>query len=591
MKKGIISVLVIVLAIFLGNSMIVYGAPFLVGVGGTGSTTPSGILYGDNGATTHLNTVTVGSGCTFVAGTLSCSGGASAFIPTSYGAATSTTLGLLGGFFTTASSTFSNLGTGAVYTQNGLLLSHATTSSSVAYQDLWRDANQNAFAQNFVSAATTFPSNGSTNTLTAASPRTWVITGTQTQGLKLPVGTTLTNGALYVMNNNSTLSGTFVDNGSNNIATIPSGSSAFAQIYDNSTSNGAWDSHAWLGHGNVSGTGTLGLSTTTPWAQLSVMGGGDYLSHAASTFFAIGSSTAGTATSTLFTVNSAGLASTTALTVSGATTLSSLANGCLNITSGLVGSVTCGTGTVTSVDGSGGTTGLTLTGGPITTSGTLTLGGTLAIASGGTNATSFTTSGNGVYWNGTSLLTAPLTSPVTYPYASTTAITGTTGTFSSFLGAGSTTPAFPLSVGNNGVGLYTTSGGETVGYDHVNAWPGRFSPTGTLVIPAATSTVTWTASSTPGVDVAPPIRMTFAGTMRQVNCNTNSFLGVTIKINSTAITPSYFIASSTSGLEKITANNTFVVGDLISATYGTTTSATASAPIYASCSIDATKTP
>jgi len=44
-------------------------------------------------------------------------------------------------------------------------------------------------------------------------------------------------------------------------------------------------------------------------------------------------------------------------------------------------------GTVTSVAGSGGTTGLTLTGGPITTAGTLTLGGTLAVANGGTGAT------------------------------------------------------------------------------------------------------------------------------------------------------------------------------------------------------------
>jgi hypothetical protein len=46
-----------------------------------------------------------------------------------------------------------------------------------------------------------------------------------------------------------------------------------------------------------------------------------------------------------------------------------------------------GVGTVTSVDGSGGTTGLTLTGGPITASGTLILGGTLAVAKGGTGAT------------------------------------------------------------------------------------------------------------------------------------------------------------------------------------------------------------
>lgn len=46
-----------------------------------------------------------------------------------------------------------------------------------------------------------------------------------------------------------------------------------------------------------------------------------------------------------------------------------------------------GSGTVTSVDVSGGTTGLTTSGGPITSSGTITLAGTLAIANGGTGAT------------------------------------------------------------------------------------------------------------------------------------------------------------------------------------------------------------
>lgn len=43
-----------------------------------------------------------------------------------------------------------------------------------------------------------------------------------------------------------------------------------------------------------------------------------------------------------------------------------------------------GSGTVTSVQGNGGTTGLTFTGGPITGAGTLTLGGTLGLANGGT---------------------------------------------------------------------------------------------------------------------------------------------------------------------------------------------------------------
>jgi len=47
-------------------------------------------------------------------------------------------------------------------------------------------------------------------------------------------------------------------------------------------------------------------------------------------------------------------------------------------------------GTVTSVDVSGGTTGLTTSGGPITSSGTITLGGTLATTNGGTGLTSFT---------------------------------------------------------------------------------------------------------------------------------------------------------------------------------------------------------
>jgi hypothetical protein len=49
-----------------------------------------------------------------------------------------------------------------------------------------------------------------------------------------------------------------------------------------------------------------------------------------------------------------------------------------------------GAGSVTSVDVSGGTTGLTATGGPITSSGTITLAGTLAVANGGTGQTSYT---------------------------------------------------------------------------------------------------------------------------------------------------------------------------------------------------------
>lgn len=67
-------------------------------------------------------------------------------------------------------------------------------------------------------------------------------------------------------------------------------------------------------------------------------------------------------------------------------------------------------GTVTSVDVSGGTTGLTTSGGPITVSGTITLAGTLNVANGGTGATTLT---GYVKGNGTSAMSASTTIPNT----------------------------------------------------------------------------------------------------------------------------------------------------------------------------------
>jgi len=62
-----------------------------------------------------------------------------------------------------------------------------------------------------------------------------------------------------------------------------------------------------------------------------------------------------------------------------------------------------GTGSVTSVAVSGGTTGLTTSGGPVTSSGTITLAGTLAIANGGTNSTATPTAGTIPYGTGTAI--------------------------------------------------------------------------------------------------------------------------------------------------------------------------------------------
>lgn len=67
---------------------------------------------------------------------------------------------------------------------------------------------------------------------------------------------------------------------------------------------------------------------------------------------------------------------------------------------GIATGATANTGTVTSVAVSGGTTGLTTSGGPITSSGTITLAGTLAVANGGTGGTATPTNGGVSYGTG-----------------------------------------------------------------------------------------------------------------------------------------------------------------------------------------------
>lgn len=149
-----------------------------------------------------------------------------------------------------------------------------------------------------------------------------------------------------------------------------------------------------------------------------------------------------------------------------------------------------GSGTVTSVDVAGGTTGLTFSGGPITTSGTITLAGTLAIANGGTgqvtanagfNALSpMTTKGDlisystvgarlGIGSNG-QVLTADSTQTVGIKWATSTTGTvtsvdvsgGTTGlTFSGgpVTSSGTITMAGTLAIANGGTGQVTANAG------------------------------------------------------------------------------------------------------------------------------------
>jgi hypothetical protein len=118
-------------------------------------------------------------------------------------------------------------------------------------------------------------------------------------------------------------------------------------------------------------------------------------------------------------------------------------------------------GTVQSVDVSGGTTGLTTSGGPVTVTGTITLAGTLNVANGGTGAT--TLSGY-LFGNGTSAVSASTTIP-------NTAITG--------LGTMSTQNAGTVAItggtiDGTSVGATTTSTGA---FTTLNATTGIFGGT------------------------------------------------------------------------------------------------------------------
>jgi hypothetical protein len=118
-------------------------------------------------------------------------------------------------------------------------------------------------------------------------------------------------------------------------------------------------------------------------------------------------------------------------------------------------------GTVQSVDVSGGTTGLTTSGGPVTVTGTITLAGTLNVANGGTGAT--TLSGY-LFGNGTSAVSASTTIP-------NTAITG--------LGTMSTQNAGTVAItggtiNGTSIGATTTSTGA---FTTLNATTGIFGGT------------------------------------------------------------------------------------------------------------------
>ena len=315
------------------------------------------------------------------------------------------------------------VGVGATLTNNGTLAAFAPDGPIASIGDRILIYNQTNQFENGVYEVTTV-GNGST---------AWVLTrttDTDTYALKSPNG--LGEGdAFFIQSGNTGAGETYV---CNTQGTITFGTTAItfvqvssSQVYSAGTGLTLTGTQFSLTNPVVTSLGGTGLASYTA---------GDTLYYAAGSVLnklAIGSSSyimtsSGSAPQwsdpTGITVGNA----TNASNATNATTATNLAGGTTNqiayqtgagATSFLTAPTVASTflqwngsafvwaggnaGTVTSVDVSGGTTGLTTSGGPVTSSGTITLAGTLAAANGGTGINTYGT-GDLLYASGTTTL-------------------------------------------------------------------------------------------------------------------------------------------------------------------------------------------
>ena len=176
---------------------------------------------------------------------------------------------------------------------------------------------------------------------------------------------------------------------------LPSQTSAASKYLQSDGTNASWDA--------------VSLSTADITGTLGVANGGTGQTSFTNGQLLIGNTTGNTLTPATLTAGS------------GVT----ITNGNGAITVAFTGP---GSGSVTSVDVSGGTTGLTTSGGPITSTGVITLAGTLAVANGGTGAATLAAAGIATLTGTETLTNKTLTTPIISSISNTGTLTLPTST-------------------------------------------------------------------------------------------------------------------------------------------------------------------
>jgi len=349
---------------------------------------------------------------------------------------------------TVSSGTWQGSTVGVAYGGTGV------TTSSGANSVVLRDANINISANNFLAGYNVITAAGGTTVLTNASAYYQRISGSTTQTIQLPVGTTMANGQGFTFDNDSSGTVTIVDNASATVDTVPSGGYSYIFVEDNTTSAGSWGKYALL-------PASYDFSTTSANFGGAVISNTTYQGTAvASGYGGTGLTTFSAANNALYSTSSSALAAGTlpvAAGGTGAVTLTGYVYG--NGTGAFTASTTIPTSALTGnyvSTFSGGSTGLT----PNTaTAGAITLAGTLATGFGGTGLTTFTAANNAIYSTSASALTAG-TLPV---LAGGTGVTTSTGSGNNVLSTSPTlvTPILgtPTSVTlTNATGLPLSTG-------------------------------------------------------------------------------------------------------------------------------------